>query len=97
MLTDDRKKQIAQVLSERLGQFQCPMCHKGPFSILDGYVSVTLQSNLKSYALGGPSIPSVGVVCTHCGYISLHALGALGLLETPKSEPPVSEDSNEKK
>ena len=39
-----------------------------------------LKDNLNNYVLGGPSIPSIAIVCSKCGFISSHALGVLGLL-----------------
>lgn len=97
MLNKERKEEIANRLNERIGRFECPMCHKGPFSIIDGYVQANIQSNLSSYSLGGASIPMIAIACNNCGYISFHALGALGLLDTQKreySEPSLKESDN---
>lgn len=82
MLANDQKEKIVKVLNERLGGFQCPMCHKGPFTIIDGFFNISIQSNLSSYTLGGTTVPMVAITCNNCGYISFHALGALGLLDS---------------
>lgn len=66
--------------------FQCPMCHKGPFTIIDGLFNLSLQSSLSSYTLGGTSVPMIAIICNNCGYVSFHALGALGLLDSFKIE-----------
>jgi hypothetical protein len=36
-------------------------------------------------------VPSVTVACTRCGYLTFHAMGALGLL--PKDQPLPPEDT----
>lgn len=87
MLTNEQKESIVKVLNERLGVFQCPMCHKGPFTIIDGYFNMSLQGSLTSYTLGGTTVPMVAIACNNCGFVSLHAIGALGLLESMKEMP----------
>lgn len=82
MLTNEQKENIVKILNERLENFQCPMCHKGPFTIIDGFFNMSLQGSLTSYTLGGTTVPMVAITCNNCGFISLHALGALGLLES---------------
>ena len=39
-----------------------------------------MQDRLNGIVLGGPSIPSIPIICNRCGFISSHALGILGLL-----------------
>jgi ribosomal protein S27AE len=84
MLTDEKKADLIRVLSERLEKYAkrsaCPMCGHGHFTIADAYLSNTLQSDFKLVNLGGPSIPSLAIICTNCGFISQHSLGILGLL-----------------
>lgn len=50
------------------------------FIIADGYFNSFLQDNLKNINLSGESIPSIPIICSKCGFISMHALGILGLL-----------------
>ena len=84
MLTEEKKAELIRVLSERLEKYAkrsaCPMCGHAHFTIADAYLSNTLQVNLESVTLGGPSIPSLAIICTNCGFISQHSLGILGLL-----------------
>lgn len=88
MLEDDKKKELIGVLSGRLNKYgkgtKCPMCGHSHFTIADAYLLNILQPDLKSVTLGGPSIPSLAIVCTNCGFISQHSLGVLGLL--PRDE-----------
>ena len=84
-LTEDQKQNIIRLLTEHgISYAQCPMCHNNQFSVLDGYFSHTLQSDYKNILLGGLVVPSIGICCTKCGFISQHALGVLGLI--PKEE-----------
>jgi hypothetical protein len=83
-ITDERKKEIIKALEDRGAKLPCPRCSNPSFTLLDGYFNQTIQTNLRGIVLGGPSVPTVVVACTRCGYLSQHALGALGLL--PKEE-----------
>lgn len=74
----DRNEIIAALEAAGV-RLPCPRCGNSNFS-LEGYVSLTVQSDPNTINLGGPAIPSVATVCSRCGHVSLHALGALGLL-----------------
>ena len=84
MLTEEKKAELIRVLSEKLEKYSkpsaCPMCGHPHFTISDAYLSNTLQTDFTSVTLGGPSIPSLAIICKNCGFISQHALGILGLL-----------------
>ena len=58
----------------------CPRCGNASFSLIDGMFNHFLQTELTNLAIGGPSIPTIVVGCTNCGWLAEHALGALGLL-----------------
>ena len=82
-LGPDQKKRIVEAL-ERVGaRLPCPRCDAATFTLLDGYFNQPVQTQLGGLVLGGPSVPSVVVVCNKCGYLSQHALGVLGLLPLP--------------
>ena len=84
MLSQEKKQEIIQKLNERIQVLTCPMCHQHNFVIANGYFSHFLQDNMKDVSIGGSSIPTIAIVCTHCGFVSQHALGVLGML--PKNE-----------
>lgn len=86
MLKDEDKNRIIKVLVDRVGQFNCPICHKGQFSIVDGYSSHALGDDYRSVNLGGKIIPFVMLACNNCGFISHHALGSLDLLDRIDSD-----------
>lgn len=86
MMIEEKKRQIADALSKRLETIVCPMCHQSRYTLIDGYVSEPVQDDYKKVVLGGRMIPSVMLVCNHCGHIDRFALGVLGLLEGEKIE-----------
>ncbi len=64
----------------------CPRCGNTEFTLLDGYDNVRINRTIDGQLFSGGSlspafqVPSVLLVCERCGYLSAHALGALGLL-----------------
>lgn len=81
MLKEDERNQIIKALSERIGNFTCPICHKGHFSLIDGYSSHALTDNYRIINIDGKIIPFVMLACDNCGFISQHALGTIGVLK----------------
>ena len=86
MITQEEKQRIILELNKRFGSsgIKCPMCGNNHFIIGDGYFNSFVQDDFRSLNLGGPSIPSIPIICDKCGFISSHALGVLGLL--PKND-----------
>ncbi len=84
-LTDDDKRKIIAKLAEKKVVASCPMCSNKNFTLADGYFTNPLQMSPQGGLLiGGPSIPTIAIICTQCGFISQHALGILGLLQQPE-------------
>jgi len=82
-LSETEKQKIIDKLIEKGVKTICPMCGKNHFLIADGYFNHPMQPNFQGgLVLGGPSIPTIAIVCENCGYTSQHALGVLGLLNT---------------
>ena len=84
MLAEEVRSKIAKLLDERLSKYgnasKCPMCGHPHFALSEGYINQTLQFDLATVNLGGPSIPTIAIICTNCGFVSHHAIGVLGLL-----------------
>jgi hypothetical protein len=80
LLSEEQKQEIIDRLTERGVPKQCPMCATNKWVLGDGYVTQPLQGNLKGYNIGGAAIPAIPVICTNCGFISMHALGVLKLM-----------------
>jgi predicted RNA-binding Zn-ribbon protein involved in translation (DUF1610 family) len=76
-----KKQEIVNILNTKIKP-HCPMCGFNKFTLADSYIRNDLQDDLLSVNLGGPSIPSVAIICTNCGFISNHAIGILDLLPT---------------
>ena len=74
------KEKIIKSLEEHGVKLTCPMCGNKQFQLVDGYFNQTIQETIPGEAKGGATVPSIAIVCVHCGFISQHALGALGLL-----------------
>ena len=86
LLTVEQRNEIIETLKKKGAPRACPMCGTNKWAIGEGYFSNSLQRDVSSVSLGGVGIPSIPVICSNCGFISQHALGALGMLpkETDK-------------
>ena len=86
MITQEEKHRIILELNKRFNSsgIKCPMCGNNHFIIGDGYFNSFMQDDFRNLNIGGPSIPSIPIICDRCGFISSHALGVLGLL--PKND-----------
>lgn len=80
-MEESQKLKIISVIRQRIGRIESPMCHNHKFEVLEGYMSDMLQDEYKNLVIGGQTVPSIVLVRTNCGFVSKHALGALGLIE----------------
>lgn len=83
-LTQDQKSRIVEELRKRGVTLPCPRCGNPHFTLLDGYFNQPVSVEIGAVVLGGKTVPSVVTFCTRCGFLSQHALGALGLLPDAK-------------
>jgi predicted RNA-binding Zn-ribbon protein involved in translation (DUF1610 family) len=79
-LTQEQRDKIIGRLMERKAVLPCPRCGNKNFVLLDGYFIQPISTDIGAVVIGGQSIPSVVTACAQCGFLSQHALGALGLL-----------------
>ena len=89
----EQKDEIRKKLTE-VGAFlhPCPRCTNQNFVLLDGYIAIAIQSQLRgSFLWGQPLVPVVGVACTRCGFVIQHALGMLNLLPPEPATTDASE------
>jgi len=86
MLSEDKKQEFIAALTEKIranGQSEaCPMCGNEKFLMVDACLVNVLQPDVKSVTLTGASIPTLAIICVNCGYLSQHAVGALGVSPT---------------
>lgn len=85
LLSVEDKQAIIEKIQTIIPNLECPVCHNKHFLIADGYFNTAIQGDLNGMRIGGPSIPSIGIICSKCGFISHHALGVLGLMPKPKT------------
>src|ERR1019366_5929354 len=81
VLSEEQRQRIVKKLSDVKANNPCPRCNNSTFTLVDGFFSNVIQSNLSTMQLSGQNIPVAAVICTNCGYVAMHALGVLGLLE----------------
>ena len=79
--SEKEMEKILEILDGKGIKYKCPMCGHVGFILAQGYFKHFLDTKLKGVALGGPSVPTVGLICSNCGFISQHAVGMLELLE----------------
>ena len=77
-IPESRRQEYAAALQERVPALSCPICHRNAFQLMEGHVLHALQDTVTTSTFGGPAVPSVGIVCSHCGFVSTFALGVLG-------------------
>lgn len=75
----DRQKQTIQQSLQGKGFGACPMCRQGGWQVGDELVHAPTTSLGGGMSLGGPHIPMAQIICTNCGFVSHHAVGALGI------------------
>ena len=86
MVSQEEKEKIIQKLNELIHDSKCPMCGNDKFIIADGYFSNIMQENPTALKLSGSIMPTIPIVCDKCGFVSQHALGALGLIPNNQKE-----------
>jgi len=83
-LSSEEKKEIVSKLKGAGAILPCPRCGNPNFTLVDGYFNHNIQTDFGNIVLGGPSVPTIVLVCDRCGFLSQHALGVLGLLSQEK-------------
>ena len=78
---EELKPKIIEELQKRAPRLKCPVCNHNRMTLVDGFFNRPIQKDLSgAFVLGGPSIPTVGIVCENCGNLLEFAVGVLGLL-----------------
>lgn len=83
LLSSHQLELIASALNSRGAGRPCHRCGATNWNLENGLAMQTVQAATPGMILGGPSMPLAVVVCTRCGVVNFHALGALGLLKHP--------------
>jgi hypothetical protein len=86
-LPEERRHAISMRLNDVGATKPCPCCGHSETTLVDGYILLHLQSQLRNEVIGGDNrAPCVATACTRCGYIAFHLLEVLDV-------PPVRLDS----
>lgn len=75
-------QQIQEALAKKGIRNSCPMCQQ------EGWIfpeDITLQK-IHHAQNNNLYLPTVPLICQHCGFVSYHALGVLNLINTVKME-----------
>jgi hypothetical protein len=85
--TEEEKNLVLEALKSHGAMTACPRCANANFLLLDGYTQITLHRDRPTENLSKANlVPAVSMACMQCGFISTHALGALGLLQRFESQ-----------
>lgn len=83
MFTEEQKLAILERLHSRLmanrKPMACPMCGHRFFTLADAYVHGQLHVDIRKAGADGPILPMFALICDCCGFVSLHAVGTVGL------------------
>ncbi len=76
-------EQIITALAAHGVKQSCPRCDSTTWALVDGFLHHTISDRAGSVVLGGPTIPTVAVICKNCGFISQHSAVILGIEPYP--------------
>ena len=81
-MDEKEKDRILKRFSELIPNPECPMCLNRQFTIVDSYITMPVADEYQKLSpLFKRAIPSVGVICTRCGYISIHSMSVMKLMD----------------
>jgi hypothetical protein len=74
----ERSDKIINALNSKGVNKPCPRCGHLHFSVVEE-TFIPINHDPNAVVAGGPVVPTVIVACSNCGFVTQHALGALGL------------------
>ena len=79
-LSPEVKNEILAAISARAPMpGACSICRTGQWTLSDGFVFFPTQDSAGSYVIGGPVLPNIALICSHCGNTVFLNLLVLGL------------------
>lgn len=91
--TPEQQRRIKQVILARVApEGRCPLCRHNDWAVAEGPVRLAVGQPFAGWAATGSEIPSVAIICEHCGNtLILNALvlglGDLFAIVTPLAAP----------
>ena len=76
-ISTDDKHRIVNALKAR-GAGSCPRCNDSQWTVSE-YSMIEVQGTMDRHGSDTTTIPSIMIVCEHCGFIAQHALQPLGI------------------
>ncbi|MGH3888196.1 MAG: hypothetical protein ACRDSZ_16800 [Pseudonocardiaceae bacterium] len=80
-LTTAQQEQIVRRLRELGATLPCPRCAAASFSLVKELSVVPVDPEASAVRVDRLTLPAVLLMCNQCGFLSSHALAALGLVE----------------
>jgi len=76
-ISTEDKHRIFDALRAR-GAGACPRCRDSQWTVSE-YSMIEVQATMERHDAETATIPSIMIVCEHCGFIAQHALQPLGV------------------
>jgi hypothetical protein len=89
--SEEMKHRVASALATKGVRMPCPRCGTNAWTLVDGFLVHPLTDDVNQIIIGGRSLPTVALVCNHCGYVTEYAAVLLGVLE-PFPDPDEVQD-----
>lgn len=89
-------EKLTTALSKRVeGRYTCPVCRHEQLMVASNglFINVLHKNDLNTLRFGPCTIPTLPIICTHCGYITQHAVAVF----LPEWEKFVEEYKNQGK
>jgi len=88
--SDEERNKILEALKKKKVPRKCPACEGTEWTLGEQYTPLALNDMSAGLVVGGPTIPTVALVCKNCGYVSLHSTLILAHLpvKPEQKEPP---------
>ena len=74
------REQVLAALQAKVRSPTCEVCQTNNWGVADHPVGLNLTDLSGNVVIPAPQIPAAALICSNCGNVRFHALGALGLL-----------------
>jgi len=97
-LSPEHQQMILDALSEKWKEPRtCPVCRTDKWTLAGHLTTPVLLGVENSISLGGPTYPTISVICNNCGFIQQFNAIVLGVAKPPDSKETSSTSATEAK